>query len=176
MQGYDVEPLDFSSLKPIEIPVKYAGTEYVLHEVDSEGHVQFRNAEQNATVYDANTGLRSGYRNLAAIEPLLVSLCLKCKSDDKRVSVETIRSWPERVVGKLFERAKQISDIDKVPMHRWQLFKLLELEECPVDKKVLIEFIDKQDAKDYKDLQEWFKPLAEELAKNEQLAMTNTSG
>jgi hypothetical protein len=102
---------DFDNLEPICISVRYKGVEYILKEASEGSACKYRNATLNAYRTDEQ-GKVIGYAGLADAEPLLVSECL-FTTDDKRVPLETIRTWPARIVSPLFEKAKEISNLDE---------------------------------------------------------------
>lgn len=105
------EPIVFDSLTPVEVPVTIAGESYTLREATGETAVQYRDAMLACTTLGPE-GKPTIISGLAGVEPLLVSLCLY-DSIDHLVPEATIRSWPARIQKALFERAKQISDLDE---------------------------------------------------------------
>lgn len=104
---------DFSDLEIIEIPVTGPDKQkYLLIEADAEGAKRFKNAQSNVYVFNED-GKVVGVKNPADLEPFLVSLCLKTATDKKPVGLDVINKWPDRVVSKLFDKAKEISEIGK---------------------------------------------------------------
>ena len=105
----------FDSLDPIEEVVHLGGREYRLCETSGDASVRYENARLACYEYqeasDGSMKLRS-IRNLADLEPLLVSLCLV---DDAGVPVpeSTIRGWPSRVQDTLYQRARVISGLSE---------------------------------------------------------------
>lgn len=107
-------------LTPVEIPVTIGGKAYVLREATEAAACTWKNtAISKARVRD---GKVESLGNLADQQPLLVSLCLFEQgeaegSKEKAVSLQTVKSWPSRVVSALFEKAKDISKLgeDEAP-------------------------------------------------------------
>lgn len=107
-----IDELNFDDLTPIELPVSVAGKRYVLREATEAAACQWRNAMMQATELGSD-GKPTRVRNLADTEPLLVSLCLFTAEEGKPVPVATIKGWPARVVKRLFEKVKDVSDLDE---------------------------------------------------------------
>lgn len=94
-----------------EIPVKIDGVAYVLREASAKDAKQWRGlmaASQYVT--DGQMGIKASF---AESEPLLVSLCLT--QEGKRVPQETVEAWPSKIVRALFQKAKDISDLNEKP-------------------------------------------------------------
>lgn len=103
---------DFSDLSVIEIPVSIDGKQYFLREADGEAEAKFRNALMEG-VEIGPEGKPVRVRGSADAEPLLVHLCLwdKAYPEGRRVPLDRVKAWPSRVVRKLFNKAKEISEI-----------------------------------------------------------------
>ena len=98
-------------LTPIEVTYNIGGIDYLLREASGEAAVKFSNAKlKNLVLNDGKVTKVSG---MADIQPLLVSLCLTEKLSGKPVSEATIKSWPSRIQTALFDKAKEISEIDQ---------------------------------------------------------------
>lgn len=98
-------------LTPIEVEYDLGGTLYILREASGEAAVKFSNAKlKNLVLADGKVTKVSG---MASIQPFLVSLCLIEKATGKAVTEETIKSWPSRIQTALFDKAKEISEIDQ---------------------------------------------------------------
>jgi len=111
------EMLDFGSLEAIEIPIELSGQKYVLCEADGNAGCAYRNALLKSADITGK-GEVGKVRDLANVEPLLVSMTLfQVMPDNSRkpVSEATIRSWPARIVTKLYDKAKEISELDEAP-------------------------------------------------------------
>lgn len=106
-----LDDLDFSDITPIELPVRINGKSYTLREATGDAACKYRNEMLKCTTLGPD-GKPSTIRNMADVEPLLISLCL---FDDKNRMVHhsIIRSWPNRVQNKLYETAKRISELDE---------------------------------------------------------------
>jgi len=103
--------LRFDDITPIEEKIHIGGGEYILREMSGDAAVKYDNARLNR--YEYQDGKLTKIRDLADMEPLLVSLCLFMEDGKTPVSEATIRAWPCRVQKALHERAKQINDMDQ---------------------------------------------------------------
>jgi hypothetical protein len=159
--------LDFSTLKPFSKPFKYDGKDYVLHEASGGNIVEYDQAENERRKFGPD-GKFLGVKNFAELKPILVSLCITNK-DGTSVSLETIKAWPHKVVSKLYEAIKTVSDLQTRPSEIELLIKALGFEDggCPCTISQLSHYVMSL-GDDYKDLKDAFKPTAEELAKNGQ--------
>lgn len=108
---------DFDSVVPVEIPFVYKGVNYLLVEATEEAAVSFRNSQTRQTKLNPETKFVS-VGDIADSEPYLVSLCLFKVDGEKRtpVPLPVVRTWPHKVIKKLFNTAKEISDlVDESP-------------------------------------------------------------
>lgn len=94
-----------------EVPVMISGKSYTLKEASGEAACIYRNTMLKCTRLGVD-GKPSSVDGLADIEPLLVSLCL-FDSSGNQVPVKTVRSWPSKVVNRLYTKAKEISELDE---------------------------------------------------------------
>ncbi len=111
------DELNFDDLTPIEIPVSVAGKKYVMREADEETAALFNNARMRGTRLEDGkvVGLPT---DMAGVQSLLVSRCLFIVDKEgvptrQYVKRTTVNSWPARVVKPLFEKAKEISELDE---------------------------------------------------------------
>jgi len=105
------ELLDFSTSRK-EVTVHIDKQPFILVEASGEAVVFYRNfILERTTLKD---GSASKLRGIADAEPEILSRCLfKVDGDErKNVSVGTIKSWPNRIQKALFDRLKDISDLD----------------------------------------------------------------
>jgi hypothetical protein len=102
--------MKFDSLTPIEVAVEIEGKAYTLREASGDAACKYRNA-QLERVEMGPEGKPSRFHGLADLEPLLVSLCLFNDENGKQVNINTIRSWPSRILKPLFDKAKEISEL-----------------------------------------------------------------
>lgn len=108
--------LDFSDLKTIEIPFSFRGKSYILREAGCDAACKWRNSILKGTRFAAD-GKATQVENLADSEPLLVSLCCfellnrEGTVHYRPVPVQEVRGWPSKMVKKLFETAKEISEL-----------------------------------------------------------------
>jgi hypothetical protein len=114
------EELDFSGIEQLSIPVRVRDKCYVLHDASGDAAAKHRNAVLKYTKLGAD-GRPTLLEGVADTEPYLVSMCLfelvKAPDGTEReapVSIATIRSWPQRVQSKLFEKVKEISELSEV--------------------------------------------------------------
>ena len=109
------EEIDYGDLSLIQIPVRIGGGAYVLQEADEAAAVAYQNAATKAARFNEDGNL-TGVDGAADVEPLLVSRCLFDRSPaggvGSPVPLDTIKKWPARIVSKLFEKAKEISQLD----------------------------------------------------------------
>lgn len=106
---------DFENLEVIEIPFKYQGKQYVLVEADEDTAAAYRNASvRGAKILDGKlVGLPT---DVAGVQSLLVAGCLRLVDGNgmrQPVERETVKRWPSRVVKPLFNKAKEISELDE---------------------------------------------------------------
>jgi hypothetical protein len=108
--------LDFGSLKIRREKVTGPDQKkYILQEANGETGTRFTNARANSIVFV--DGKMSGLRDPGNVEILLVALCLFPIDEEGNMAQQSltpdmIRTWPDRVLKKLFLRAKEISEID----------------------------------------------------------------
>jgi hypothetical protein len=106
--------LDFSKLQTVELSVIGPdGDNYILREANGRAAKIFNNARiSGVTLEDGKPKSLSGIGDL---EPLLVSLCL-FGENDRPLTVSFVEKWPSRVVKKLYNKAREISDLDEGEM------------------------------------------------------------
>jgi hypothetical protein len=118
---------DFSSLELIEVPVKIKDKSYVLREASEDASAKYRNKQIESTIMV--DGKPSGIRGLADAGALLVASCLWVR-DEKgaetgQVPLSFVKALPYRISKKLFEKAKEISEL-KDTFSREELLKQKE--------------------------------------------------
>lgn len=113
-----VTELNFDDLTPIEIPVSIKGEKYVLKEPTEGAVCRWRDAQLKAS--KLTDGKLTSMDGLADTEPLLVSLCIFKIRDlpdgsKKEVPVElpVVRGWSGRIVKVLFEKLKEIGELEE---------------------------------------------------------------
>lgn len=124
------QSFDFDDLSVIEIPVKIKGKRYVLREASGDAAGRYRSASLHGVeISHGEDGERTirKIESIADVEPLLISRCLyKADGDgvvplladgepdpNGLVPMETIKRWPAKVQKRLFEKAKEISELDE---------------------------------------------------------------
>lgn len=172
-----LDELLFDTLIPAEVPVKIRNKDgtvqsFVLREASAEAARQFRNCATRAA--KMQDGRVTGVDGLADAEILLVSHCLfrqNVKADgtpqDVPVSQGELRTWPSKVVSRLFERAKEISELSEDEPTVKALAVGLSREDAPVKLAVLRAWAEQlPDEELLRPLKKLLKPTQEEILKN----------
>lgn len=105
--SYDFE-FDFGDLAPVEIPVRYRGTAYVLREASEAAACAYSNAKQRAVRY---TDGKATFDGAAESDAALLAGCLL--RDGKPVPQSEILTWQTQVVNRLVARLKEVSGIEQ---------------------------------------------------------------
>lgn len=169
------EVLDYNDLQPKRISVKYAKCQYWLNEASGGASVAYRNARMACHVRNGQGDL-IGFKNLADLEPLLISLCLT-DAQNKPVPIATISSWPASLTGDLFEKAKAISELDEEDSsEKLELLDALSLPNAPIDVEKLGAYLISLDKAKFTSIQSWFAPSLEDRLKNDAAGMAVGSG
>lgn len=108
------ECFDFNDLSIIEIPVKLNKKNYILREADGEAGAKFKS--RSAQCMRMEAGSVTGVGEIGELEPYLLSFCMFEQGENgilKSVSENVIKSWPARVVKQLFDKAKEISELNE---------------------------------------------------------------
>lgn len=103
--------LSFDSLELIEQPVRIEGKLYKLREASGAAACKYRDALLSQTELGAD-GKAGKIKVNTETEPLLVSLCL-FDPEGNPVPLATVMGWPSRVIKQLYNRAKEISELDE---------------------------------------------------------------
>lgn len=106
----DFGDLNFDSIERVQVEVTIGDDRYVLKEATGDAACRYRNSILRATKLGPE-GKPSSIDGIVDSEPLLVSLCLFTAEDNKPVPLSTVRSWPNRIVKKLYETAEHISEL-----------------------------------------------------------------
>lgn len=113
---------DFNfSLKLKEQEVTLDGEKYVLREPSGEAGAEHDSMRTSGAIVE--NGQIVGYRGLGQLEPILVSKCLfkldangEIQRDPQGrplpVALETILSWPDRVISRLYAKAQEMGDLN----------------------------------------------------------------
>lgn len=125
--------LDFQDLSsPIEVLVSNLfGKDYILREATGDVACKFQNKRTKCMKFGTD-GKTASIDDIADVDPLLLSMCLFAPNVknpgtfDVPVPITTIRSWPSRIVKKLVEKAKEISELEDVEETVADLEKRLE--------------------------------------------------
>lgn len=113
MTEKNYEPIDFSDLKIIKIPVKVGEHSYTLVECSEDAAARYEEAK-NACAKDYIDGKPTRIEGTGELAYKLLAMCL-LDSSDKYVSEDVIKKWPHRVVKAIEARAKEISDLNITP-------------------------------------------------------------
>lgn len=166
-------PIDLGDISLIEIPYTIGGVQYVLREASGEAACSYRNAVFRATELGPD-GKPSKIGNMADVEPLLVSLCL-FNDQGRRLNSNELKKWPNRIVKTLFQKVKEISELEEQPEEREQLEDIMNRPGSPCTFRDLQKHIQLFKGDDYSAIRGWIGEPAEEMAKNEQSGMQDGS-
>jgi hypothetical protein len=170
------EDMVFDVCERRKVDVRIGKDLYDLYEASGASGVHFKNAQMETRVYGPD-GVLVGLRNVANLEPLLVSLCLFKKDSDVPVAKSVITGWPFRIQKALFDKIVEISDLDdRILRPAAALKKALLATGAPITWEQLGVFVTQVLDPEVDQIKPWFKPTPEELAKNEQSGTTAGSG
>jgi hypothetical protein len=152
----------FDDLVPQEFVFEYLGKRYVLHEASGAIAKKFQNERTNRFKLNSN-GKIEGVRDAADLAPMLVAWLCKT-SEGSSLPQTLIESWPDRLVQKLFQKAKEISGIDEAVLTPADIVSsLLKEPGCPIDKKEFSEWIKTVQGEKYEGLKKKFlEPTSKE--------------
>lgn len=159
------DELVFDSLLPVEIPIKAGDKRYFLREADDETASAYHDARQGCLIVQNGTVV--GSRGTAHTKRVLVAGCL-FDAEGKKVGIDVVKKWPDRIVGQLFNEARRISFIQEDPPERVALEKALTAEGSPIDAQKLYHYVDSlpDSDRDYKLLKSWLLVDQEASVKN----------
>lgn len=122
-------------LEPIVVPVTIGKKEYELREADEDTAVKYRNASISGVTWGQD-GSATKMENIGDVEPLLVSLCLRevVKREGgtttyRPVTVQNLLKWKPKVVRKLFETAKEISNLNEEDTEEGLVKQIADLQQ-----------------------------------------------
>lgn len=130
---FDFDAQDQLDLTPKEIRgIKYQGKEYLLRPTDEDGFIKFN--DRRMQFFKVTDGKYTQITGGSNVSTFLLSLCLfeiiqKPDGSEgyKPVPEMALRKWKPHHIQKLFEKAKEISYIDR-PDKRTRDQKILDLE------------------------------------------------
>lgn len=144
--------LDFSDLEPIEKEFTYKGETYILTEAPASSVCRFNN-ERSSRIEFNDQGKVQRVKNIADLVFILLEGCVLKQSDRSTVPVKTLQSWPGRLVEKLFESVKLISGVDEGVTRQFRsLSLLLDEKDCPIERDVLVKWIESLNNPLYKEI------------------------
>lgn len=145
------------SIIPVEEPISIDDRRYVLKELDGEGSIIWRTARHSKYVRDSVNGEIIDIKSEADLDSLLISLCLYDTSGH-RVSLETIKTWPQRVINVLAEKSVKISQLNTRAISASALLKeALDLSGSPISFKDFSSWIRSLDKDKYNSLVEFLE-------------------
>lgn len=159
------ENFDFSELEINEISVVGPDKKhYTLREPTSKVSKAHRNAILKSSKLGPD-GRVIGIDGLASVEVPYVAGCLW---DEKSLNPPSalLESWPDRIVSKLYEKAKELSGETESHGLRSLLNEALELSSAPVSKEVLQQWSEQLREDKFKSLRTLFNFEDEDEAKN----------
>lgn len=119
----NTDVMEFEDEELVEVPVKIGANRYILQEANGDVVVQHRNAVLAYTRYNDQGNIAS-ISGIASAEPLLISKCLyttipadKANPEgpvikSKLAGLEFVNNLRHRTMKKLFNRIKEISDMN----------------------------------------------------------------
>lgn len=108
-----VEEQEHFSLEKQERPVTIGGERYVLIEIDGKQRDTYLDGLAGRLKYNAD-GKQAGLKSFAGLQASLVAVALRkldIAGNKQPVALETIQSWPARVLSKLHTYAKEMNAI-----------------------------------------------------------------
>jgi hypothetical protein len=117
------EEMVFDSIALREVPVRVGTKQYVLREANGEARRRYHNALMKGARLDAE-GRPASFGDMADAELVLLQGCL-CDASGRQLPMQTLASWPGRVLQPLFEKAQEISELKKADDTEESLLKQL---------------------------------------------------
>ncbi len=121
------EEFRFDDLAPVAIPVTFRGKHYVLTEASAGDVLAWRIRQYQHARFDAEgNATERSVQDVFESQTFLVSCCLyladrpgapPLDAEDnldrsKRVPLEMVRAWPDRIIDKLLEKVMAISELN----------------------------------------------------------------
>lgn len=131
VQASSYEEMNFDDLSEIVIPVSIKGKKYILVEADGDATAKYKNKMLSCSKFAE--GKMTSVQGMADIEPYLLSLCMFVVRNDRRFPVAegVVRSWPGKVIKKLYTKAREISELDAE-----ETLESLTEKRAEIDKKI----------------------------------------
>jgi len=113
MQDKNNEPLSFDLILA-KRDVTIGGEQFVLKELDGVGRDAYLNDVGHRVRIDKD-GKAAGVKNFKGMQAALLTMSLRkvVGGKEQAVSLDEIQSWPAKVISKLFDAAKELSDLGK---------------------------------------------------------------
>jgi hypothetical protein len=144
------ESFDFSSLSPVEIPVVGPdGKQYVLKEANGTAAKRYNDARTGGILFEG--GQLKKIEGAGSLEPLLVSLCLFAVEGEGEKKVlrpmanhqpYIEREFPARVIKQLYNKAREISNLEEGNPVGDAMKKALSHPNAPVSYESFKEFVE----------------------------------
>lgn len=155
---------DFSEVEVQEIPVTMPDKKmFTLKEASGKVAKQHRNDLLKCTKFD-NKGNVIGMTALASVEAQFVAGCL-VDQDGKNPSHYYVEGFPARIQKKLYEKAKEISDLKEEDPLMDALEQALTQDGTPIQFEDLTDYIKQLEGEEFRRIKRAFESKEEELEK-----------
>lgn len=169
-----LEEFDVETAEPIEYLIKnLGGKSYIIKEAKSGEAAQYKNAVTACSTINAETGIMTN-KGLANTENFLISLCMYEASmgaggefvpSPKPVGIRFVESLPHKVAQKIFDKIREISNLNENRVVLDAIGKLFSRDDAPISHSKFNEWV-KQAMKENKELRPLVMILDEERTKN----------
>ena len=96
----------------ISFPITIDGNPYTVKEATSDAVAEWRNSQMRGM--KLSDGKVSGLSEVGQSEIVLVAHCVyDDRNDGNHVPIHVVKGWPDRITSVLFDRIKEISNLDK---------------------------------------------------------------
>jgi hypothetical protein len=141
------DEFDFSGIEIKEITVVGPNkVEYTLREANGRTAKEHRNALMSSARFGPD-GKCIGLESLASVESKFVASCLWDKQG-RNPSFTLVEQWPARIQKKLYEKAKELSDMGEEQPIKEALEYALSLDDSPISFEDLADWISKIEDQD----------------------------
>lgn len=174
-----LEEFEVESAEPVEFLIKNLAVgnspakDYIIKEASSGDSARYKNAVAACSSYNTETGTISN-KGLADTVNFLVSLCMyeatlgtngQYTVNKNPVPLKFVQSMSNKVVEKIYDKIREISNLDENRMVLDALGKLFEREDAPLTQLEFNTWV-KKAIKEDKELRPLYMVLDEERTKN----------